>query len=54
MSLESFSGSRPKGRVPGGAEQYHEQMREAARAIKNMSANQAAQKRKKTIGAAHC
>ncbi len=47
MSLESFFGLETEGAgSPEAREQYQEQMREAARAIKNMSANQAAQKKK--------
>ena len=47
MSLESFFGLETEGAgSPESREQFQEQMREAARAIKNMSANQAAQKKK--------
>lgn len=47
MSLESFFGldTEGSGASPESREQFQEQMRENARAIKNMSANQAAQKK---------
>jgi hypothetical protein len=47
MSLESFFGleSEGQGNSAEAREQFQEQMRENARAIKNMSANQAAQKK---------
>lgn len=47
MSLESFFGLETEGQgSPESLEQFQEQMRENARAIKNMSAHQAAQKKK--------
>ncbi|OGJ45560.1 hypothetical protein A3J23_03320 [Candidatus Peregrinibacteria bacterium RIFCSPLOWO2_02_FULL_48_14] len=47
MTLESFFGLETEGAgSPESREQFQEQMREAARAIKNMSAHQAAQKKK--------
>lgn len=46
MSLESFFGLESEGQgTPESREQFQEQMRENARAIKNMSAHQAAQKK---------
>lgn len=47
MSLESFFGldTEGSGGSPESNEQFQEQMRESAKAIKNMSANQAAQKK---------
>lgn len=46
MSLESFFGLESEGqKTPESQEQFQEQMRENARAIKNMSAHQAAQKK---------
>lgn len=48
MSLESFFGLDTEGGAasPESREQFQEQMRESARAIKNMTGNQAAQKKK--------